>query len=82
MKTWVAVGVALLGLVVLLAGGVAMYNHAIIADETGISGWNPALWIVIAAGLAVAVLGLFQTVQAVSEARARATRQESPVPKR
>jgi hypothetical protein len=82
MKTWLAAGVALLGLVVLVAGVVAMYTYAIIADETGISGWNPALWIIITAGLAVAVLGFFQTVQAVSEVRAGVVRRESSVPRR
>ena len=38
MKTWFGGAVALLGATVTICGGTALYNYAIIADETGISG--------------------------------------------
>ena len=66
MRLWLAIGVTLFGLVAAGAGAVALYNHAIIADETGISGWNPALWLVIFAGAGVVVFGIVLVANAVS----------------
>lgn len=37
MRAWLAVGVTLFGVIV-GAGAVAIHNHGVIADETGISG--------------------------------------------
>ncbi|WP_458041754.1 MULTISPECIES: hypothetical protein [Bacteria] len=65
MRLWLAIGVILFGIVTIGAGAVAMYGHAIIADETGISGWNPALWLVLFAGAAVFLLGTVQIADAV-----------------
>jgi len=50
----------------------ASYRHAIIADETGISGWNPALWLVMLAGVAVFLLGTVQIADAVASRPGRA----------
>ena len=66
MRLWLTLGVIVLGLVTTGAGAVALYNHAIIADETGTSGWNPALWLVILAGGGVFLLGAVQVADAVS----------------
>lgn len=68
MRTWLAVGVVLFGIVVLGAGAVAMYNHAVIADETGISGWNPALWLLLLSGVAIVLIGTLQAGLAVGAA--------------
>ena len=67
MKTWFGGAVALLGATVTICGGTALYNYAIIADETGISGWNPALWVIIFAGILISVLGAVSFVNAMSE---------------
>jgi MFS superfamily sulfate permease-like transporter len=56
-----------LGVVITIAGGMALYNHGIVADQTGVSGWNPALWVVILAGIATALLGLVQFGFAMSD---------------
>ncbi|CDK00282.1 exported hypothetical protein [Microbacterium sp. C448] len=71
MRLWLAIGVILFGLMTVGAGAVAMYRHAIIADETGISGWNPALWLVLFAGAAVFLLGTVQIADAVGSRPAR-----------
>lgn len=65
-----------MGVVITIAGGMAMCNHGIVADETGISGWNPALWIVILAGMATALLGLVQFAVGMSDASRLATEDE------
>jgi hypothetical protein len=66
-----------MGVVITIAGGMALYNHGIVADETGISGWNPALWFVILAGMATALLGLVQFAVGMSDASRLATAGES-----
>lgn len=66
MRAWLSGFVAFLGVVVTLAGGVAMYNYGIVADETGISGWNPALWIILLAGMLVALTGAVMFVHSMS----------------
>jgi hypothetical protein len=66
MRISLAASVVVLGTVVLGAGCVAMYNHAILADETRISGWNPALWLVILSGTAVVIVGTVQVLQSAS----------------
>ncbi|KXZ60547.1 hypothetical protein Mlaev_01628 [Microbacterium laevaniformans] len=43
------------------------HAHAVIADETGISGANPALWVVIFLGVGTALVGMLQIVGAVTE---------------
>lgn len=65
-RLWLAIGVIAFGLVTIAAGVVAFYRHAIIADETGISGWNPALSLVMFAGAAVFLLGTVQIADAVA----------------
>ena len=60
MRAWLASGVILFGVVIVSAGAIAMYNHGVIADETGVSGWNPALWLVLLAGSAVFLIGVLQ----------------------
>jgi hypothetical protein len=65
MRTFLAAAVILMGVVVMGAGAVAMYNHGIIADETGVSGWNPALWLVLLGGALVVLLGTVQIARAV-----------------
>ena len=67
MRTWLGGAVALLGATVTICGGMALYNYAIVADETGISGWNPALWVIIFSGILIFVLGAVQFVNAMSE---------------
>lgn len=67
MRTWLAAGVILMGLVTAGAGAVAMYTHGVIADETRMSGWNPALWLVLFAGATVTLLGTVQVAQSLSE---------------
>ena len=57
---WLGALVAILGLITSFAGGAALYNYGVVADETGISGWNPSLWIVLLAGLSTTVLGIAQ----------------------
>lgn len=64
MGARLAGGVILFGVITVGAGAVAIYNHGIIADETGVSGWNPALWLVLLAGSAVVLLGILQLAQA------------------
>lgn len=76
MRAWLGAAVAVMGVVITIAGGMAMYNHGIVADETGISGWNPALWIVTLAGMATALLGLVQFAVGMSDASRRATANE------
>ena len=66
MRSSLAVGVILLGMVVVCAGAVAMYHHGIIADETGISGWNPSLWVVLCSGAALVLIGTIQIAQSVA----------------
>ena len=65
MGIWLAAGVVLFGAIVTIAGAVAMYNHGIIADETGVSGWNPALWLVLLCGAALVLVGALQMAHAV-----------------
>lgn len=71
MRLWLAIGVIAFGLVTIGAGAVAFYRHAIIADETGISGWSPALWLVMFAGAAVFLLGTVQIADAVGSRQGR-----------
>lgn len=66
MRVRLSVIVVVLGTVVLGAGCIALYNHAILADETRTSGWNPALWVVILSGAAVVVVGTVQIMQSAS----------------
>jgi hypothetical protein len=58
--------IVVLGTVALGAGCIAIYNHAILADETGTSGWNPALWLVILSGAGVVIVGTVQIMQSAS----------------
>lgn len=67
MRMTLAVSVLVLGVVVTIAGAFAMYTHAVIADETGISGANPALWMVIFLGVGTALVGMLQIVGAVTD---------------
>lgn len=64
LMSWSAIGVILFGAIATVAGAVAMYNHAIVADATGVSGWNPALWLVLLSGAAVVLLGALQLAHA------------------
>lgn len=73
MRLWLAIGVIAFGLLTMGAGAAAMYRHALIADETGTSGWNPALWIVLFAGAAVFLLGTVQIADAVGSRPAKAS---------
>ncbi len=66
MRAWLSGVVAFLGVVVTIAGGVALFNYGIVADETGISGWNPALWIILMAGMLTAAIGAAQFVLAMN----------------
>lgn len=66
MRAWLAAAVALLGMTITVAGGIALYNYGIVADETGISGRNPALWIVLLAGTLTAFAGGVQFIQAMN----------------
>lgn len=50
-----------LGVVITIAAGAALYNWGVVADETGISGWNPVLWILLFGGVATAWLGRFRS---------------------
>lgn len=65
MRLWLAIGVVACGLLTMGAGAGASYRVAIVADETGTSGWSPALWIVLFAGAAVFLLGTVQIADAV-----------------
>lgn len=65
MRAWLSGFVALLGVVVTFAGCVALYNYGIVADENGISGSNPALWIILMAGILTAVTGAVLFVQSM-----------------
>lgn len=71
MRPWLAGAVIVFGIVVVGAGAVAMYTHAIIADETGVSGWNPALWLVLLSGIAVFLIGIAQFALAVGDTASR-----------
>ena len=71
MRMILAVLVIGLGVVITVAGGAASYNFGIIADETGISGWNPVLWILLFGGVATAVVGTIQIAITAGNARAR-----------
>jgi hypothetical protein len=71
MRLWLAFGVVVFGMVTLGAGAVAMYRAAIIADETGTSGWHPALWLVMLAGMGVVLFGIVLVADAVSWRAAR-----------
>lgn len=66
MRVWLSVIVVVLGTVVLGAGCIALYNHAVLADETRTSGWNPALWLVILSGAGVVIVGTVQIMQSAS----------------
>ena len=65
MKVWSSGIVTLLGVVVTVAGCLALYNFGIVADETGISGFNPALWVVLFTGWATAIVGIVQLADAL-----------------
>lgn len=60
-----------LGAVITIAAGAALYNWGVVADETGISGWNPVLWILLFGGVATAVVGTIQIAITAGNARAR-----------
>ena len=77
MRTSLAASVILMGVVIVGAGTGAIYNHGIIADETGISGWNPALWLVLLAGASVFLLGALQIAQSVGARHRQPTRGDS-----
>jgi hypothetical protein len=64
VKVWSSGIVTLLGVVVTVAGCIALYNFGIAADETGISGFNPALWVVLFTGSATAIVGIVQLAHA------------------
>lgn len=65
MRMLTAILVLAFGLVTFGAGAVAMYNHAILADETDISGFNPALWIVLFGSASTVLVGVVQLAQAI-----------------
>lgn len=67
MRMTLAAIVVGLGVIVTVAGGAALYSYAIVADETGISGWNPMLWIVILAGIATVLIGTLQIAFATGD---------------
>lgn len=71
MRMTLAALVVGLGVVITVAGAVALYNFAIIADETGISGWNPMLWILILTGIATVLVGTVQVAIAAGDRPAR-----------
>ncbi len=68
MRIALAACILILGITVTVAGAAAMYGYAIVADETGISGWNPMLWIVLLAGAALTLLSVVQVAVAFSDA--------------
>ncbi|MCM1951420.1 hypothetical protein NC315_39645 [Streptomyces sp. G2] len=71
MRMTLAALVVGLGVVITIAGGAALYNYGIVADETGISGWNPMLWILVFAGIATALVGTIQVALATGDRPAR-----------
>ena len=71
MRMTLAALVVGFGVVITIAGGAALYNYGIVADETGISGWNPMLWILMFGGVATAVVGTIQIAITAGNARAR-----------
>lgn len=67
MRMTLAAIVVGLGVIVTVAGGAALYSYGIVADETGITGWNPMLWIVILAGIATVLIGTLQIAFAAGD---------------
>lgn len=65
-----------LGVLITVTGGAALYNFGVIADETGISGWNPMLWLLVFAGIATALVGTIQVTIATADQPARLTSSE------
>lgn len=72
--------VAVLGAIIAIAGAVALFNYRIVADETGISGWNPALWVVFIAGLLTLGLGCMQFVSSMNAVPQESWRHCLPAP--
>lgn len=60
MRMTLAAVVVGLGLVITVAAGVALNNYGILADQTRIDGWNPALWVLLLAGVVTALVGTVQ----------------------
>lgn len=73
MRMILAVLVIGLGVVTTVAGGAASYNFGIIADETGISGWNPMLWLLMFAGIATTLVGAAQAAITANDRPAPST---------
>lgn len=71
MRITLAALVVGLGVVATIAGCAALYNYGLVADETGISGWNPMVWTVILAGVAVVLVGTIQIAVAVADGSKR-----------
>jgi hypothetical protein len=71
MRMTLAALVVGLGVVITIAGGAALYSYGIVADETGVSGWNPMLWILVFAGLATGLVGTIQVAIVTSDRSVR-----------
>ncbi|WP_203135730.1 hypothetical protein [Microbacterium sp. JZ31] len=82
MSHLLAGATVVLGVVVTIAGGGAMVTHGMIADETGISGWNPWLWLILVAGAATLLVGVLQLAAVLRDPTsfAEARDPETPAP--
>ncbi|WP_167040504.1 hypothetical protein [Salinibacterium sp. ZJ454] len=65
MKVSGAALVSILGAIVLVSGGVTLFQSGLYADATGTSGWNPWLWAIFFAGLVLTVFGVIHLVGAL-----------------